>query len=41
LNRDKLQQHLIYRKIAELLFWLPALGLLYWSSFSQQCFQKE
>ncbi len=29
LNRDKLQQHLIYRKIAELLFWLPALGLLY------------
>lgn len=29
LNRNKQQQHLMYRKIAELLFWLPALGLLY------------
>lgn len=29
LNRNKLQQHFMYRKIAELLFWLPALGLLY------------
>lgn len=28
-NRDKLQQHFMYRKIAELLFWLPALALLY------------
>ena len=29
LNRDKLQQHFMYRKIAELLFWLPVLALLY------------
>ena len=29
LKRDKLKQHFMYRKIAELLFWLPALGLLY------------
>jgi hypothetical protein len=29
LNRDKLKLHFMYRKIAELLFWLPALGLLY------------
>jgi len=28
-NRDKLQQHFMYSKIAELLFWLPALALLY------------
>jgi hypothetical protein len=28
-NRDKLQQHFMYRKIAELLFWLPVLALLY------------
>jgi hypothetical protein len=29
LNRDKLQQHFMYRKITELLFWLPVLALLY------------
>jgi hypothetical protein len=29
INRSKLQIHAIYRKIAELLFWIPALSLLY------------
>lgn len=29
LNKDKLQHHFMYRKIAELLFWIPALVCLY------------
>ena len=29
INRNKLQRYFLYRKIAELLFWLPALSLLY------------
>jgi hypothetical protein len=29
INRNKLQIHSIYRQIAELLFWIPALSLLY------------
>ncbi len=29
LNSEKLKPHLFYRKIAELLFWLPVLSLLY------------